>query len=198
MKRRSDECRFCTRRKCYNRIATRDGSFDEIACPKHVDQLEQLAIETVEGDREHITGTEPLQRDQPIESFYRRVDIPYAGMHARYEEALPAVLAVANLLHLRYWLRKSDGPFQGLQGPYVATVAWDDWPTDYYTPFLTSKQYTVIGAKNPVSAMMTAIAGAFIDLKKNADGWRFWCKQLDKQVKEMKDAKEDSGPGSGD
>ena len=39
MKKRKDECLFCTSRRCSYRIVTEDMSYDEVACSKHIDLL---------------------------------------------------------------------------------------------------------------------------------------------------------------
>jgi hypothetical protein len=40
---RPNQCRFCYSRCCYYSIISRDGSFDEVACLRHVRELEQLS-----------------------------------------------------------------------------------------------------------------------------------------------------------
>lgn len=37
------KCAFCTSRSCYERVFTRDGIFDELACRRHVRQLHRLS-----------------------------------------------------------------------------------------------------------------------------------------------------------
>ena len=42
MKKRKDECLFCTSRRCYERVASSEDkgkTYDEIACIKHIENL---------------------------------------------------------------------------------------------------------------------------------------------------------------
>ncbi len=67
---RSDECLFCTRRKCYTRIATNRGGYDEIACREHVRLLEQHAdAHRPHVNRAHISSTAPLKRYGAVEWY---------------------------------------------------------------------------------------------------------------------------------
>ena len=36
-------CAFCTSRSCYERVYTRDGIFDEVACQRHMKHLHRLS-----------------------------------------------------------------------------------------------------------------------------------------------------------
>ena len=68
---RADECFKCTSRRCFTRIKTPYDSwgmpggvvFDEIACRKHVDDLEKHADEVL-GDawRHHLTSGDLVRR----------------------------------------------------------------------------------------------------------------------------------------
>ncbi len=44
-----DRCLFCRSRNCFERVVTRDGLYDEIACSKHVEDLHRHADETRPG-----------------------------------------------------------------------------------------------------------------------------------------------------
>lgn len=66
---RSDQCKFCNRRKCNHRIVTVNLVFDEIACTDHVKELYSLADETLGspgGLRWHIGSTGKLKRGEPV------------------------------------------------------------------------------------------------------------------------------------
>ena len=55
---RSDQCFKCKSRKCYHKIATESGDFNELACQDHFLDLEKHA-DAVLGSktRIHISGT---------------------------------------------------------------------------------------------------------------------------------------------
>jgi len=46
---RKDQCKFCSKRKCYTRIVTPNLGYDELACLDHIKQLEKHADETLNG-----------------------------------------------------------------------------------------------------------------------------------------------------
>lgn len=46
---RPNECLFCASRRCCNRIVTRDGAYDELACQSHGRQLAAHADEALNG-----------------------------------------------------------------------------------------------------------------------------------------------------
>jgi hypothetical protein len=66
---RKDQCLFCGSRSCYERVVRIEEPFyDEIACPKHVDDLhkhvgEKLGNEIGVG-RHYITSTGGLKRGE--------------------------------------------------------------------------------------------------------------------------------------
>jgi len=69
-RRRSNQCRFCTSRRCRTRIVTL--GFDEIACSRHVRDLEALVDQHVLGVRLHQHSSEPLRRvpgDSSVEGY---------------------------------------------------------------------------------------------------------------------------------
>lgn len=63
---RPDQCRFCKSRCCRTRIHTRDYGFDELACYRHIKQLEHLADGTLGINngvmRCHVSSTIPMLR----------------------------------------------------------------------------------------------------------------------------------------
>jgi hypothetical protein len=68
--RRRDQCLFCTSRRCHTRIVadSRTLGFDEVACNRHVRELEQHADATLPKGaiRWHLTGNRPYWRGQPL------------------------------------------------------------------------------------------------------------------------------------
>jgi hypothetical protein len=63
---RKDQCKFCTSRSCYVRIYTDDLSYDEVACNKHIIDLEKHSDRVLgRGNgvmRTHVTGTSKKKR----------------------------------------------------------------------------------------------------------------------------------------
>lgn len=59
---RSNECRFCTSRKCHLRIVSADGRYDEVACHRHIRDLEQDADERSPGVLKHHSSSGELRR----------------------------------------------------------------------------------------------------------------------------------------
>lgn len=56
-------CRFCGSNRCFTRIHTGDGRFDEVACRDHAGMLERLADGTLNGAaRIHTTSSDRLSR----------------------------------------------------------------------------------------------------------------------------------------
>lgn len=46
MKKRKDECQFCSRRKCYNRILrTEEPKYDEVYCYEHAKEAHKACNE---------------------------------------------------------------------------------------------------------------------------------------------------------
>ena len=67
MKKRKDECLLCKSRACYMRIVRKEEPcYDEIACSKHILDLEKHSDETLgKGNgvmRNHIWGSERQKR----------------------------------------------------------------------------------------------------------------------------------------
>lgn len=62
-----DECLFCKRRKCYERVMSTDNgrTYDEIACIDHVEKLYKHSDETAPGIMKYfISSTTPHKRGQ--------------------------------------------------------------------------------------------------------------------------------------
>lgn len=63
-------CRFCSSRKCCTRICTDDLGFDEVACHRHIKELERLADGTLGVSngvkRWHLTSTRTYRRGEPV------------------------------------------------------------------------------------------------------------------------------------
>ena len=69
---RNDKCLFCNSRNCHTRIVTvEDTTYDEIACYKHVEDLEVHSDEilgTKNGVlRMHISSTGKLKRGEKFD-----------------------------------------------------------------------------------------------------------------------------------
>lgn len=63
--RTSGKCLFCNSHKCYTRIYTKNLGYDELACDKHIKQLEAHADETLGSPgtiRMHLSSTGKLMR----------------------------------------------------------------------------------------------------------------------------------------
>lgn len=65
---RPNECRFCTSRKCTLRIVSLAAKFDDIACGRHIRDLEVLADNELGAKngimRAHISGTSHKRRGE--------------------------------------------------------------------------------------------------------------------------------------
>ena len=46
---RKGQCKFCTSRSCYTRIVTPDLKYDEVACRRHIHELELDANKALNG-----------------------------------------------------------------------------------------------------------------------------------------------------
>ena len=69
MKKRKDECLFCSSRTCNTRIVRQnEPKYDEIACYKHIEELEKHSDEVLGYKngvmRHHITSTGQLKRGE--------------------------------------------------------------------------------------------------------------------------------------
>ena len=63
--RTSGQCLFCGSRKCYTRIYTRNLGYDEVACDRHIKELEAHADETLGSPgtlRMHLSSTGTQRR----------------------------------------------------------------------------------------------------------------------------------------
>ena len=68
---RSDECLFCTKRKCHERVVSTDGgwTYDEVACMDHVIMLHHHSDKAAPGVRKHfISSTGNQKRGVPFKS----------------------------------------------------------------------------------------------------------------------------------
>jgi hypothetical protein len=68
-KKRKDECLFCGSRKCHTRIYRRDiPIYDEVACPKHANELEKHSDKTLGIKngvyRNHLSGSRTYKRGE--------------------------------------------------------------------------------------------------------------------------------------
>ena len=62
---RKDKCLFCGSRKCSYRIVTKDMSYDEVACYKHVGEMHQHSDKKIPGAlRWFISSTGSLRRGE--------------------------------------------------------------------------------------------------------------------------------------
>jgi hypothetical protein len=63
---RKTQCLFCTSRRCHHRIVTPDLKFDEIACGRHIKELERHADAILHGAlRTNIVSMGILNRGCP-------------------------------------------------------------------------------------------------------------------------------------
>jgi hypothetical protein len=66
VKKRSDTCIFCHRRRCHFHIYTQDWVYDEVACEEHTLDLEKHADKVLgkKALRIHVTSTRKLKRGE--------------------------------------------------------------------------------------------------------------------------------------
>lgn len=70
MKKRKDECQFCTSRSCYHQIfRDEEPRYDEVYCSKHIEEATQKCDEILGGRgsgiiRTHVSGTSKKKRGQ--------------------------------------------------------------------------------------------------------------------------------------
>jgi|GEM_PF-1906884 len=69
--RRPNQCLFCTSRRCFTRIVTEDGSFDEVACARHVAALERHFDAGGRRTMLHTSGSSKKRRGNVAELFAR-------------------------------------------------------------------------------------------------------------------------------
>ena len=65
MKKRKDECLFCTSRSCYERVVSSDNgqTYDEISCQDHIKDLHKHSDDAAPGVMKHfISSTGRMQR----------------------------------------------------------------------------------------------------------------------------------------
>lgn len=64
-----NQCLFCGSRNCHLRIYTEDLQFDEVACYRHISQLEEHSDNVLGAPgklRWHISGTSKQARSKPV------------------------------------------------------------------------------------------------------------------------------------
>ncbi len=62
-----NECLFCRSRFCYERVVTKDMSYDEVACRSHVKDLHKHSDEKAPGIiKSFISSTGVLKRGVPL------------------------------------------------------------------------------------------------------------------------------------
>jgi hypothetical protein len=59
---RRDECIACTSRSCYERVWTDDGSYDEVSCRRHINDLFRHSDRTIPGVMRHFATSTAKQR----------------------------------------------------------------------------------------------------------------------------------------
>ena len=77
------KCLFCGSRQCYTRIYTRNLGYDEVACDKHVKELERHSDETLGAPgtlRLHLSSTSRLQRGECNEGDWKIASAPNAKL----------------------------------------------------------------------------------------------------------------------
>ena len=68
-KRRNDECLFCSKRKCCERVVSTDGgwTYDEVACSSHIKLLHKHSDGAAPGVMKHfISSTGKMKRKEPF------------------------------------------------------------------------------------------------------------------------------------
>jgi hypothetical protein len=73
------KCLFCVSRKCYTRIYTLNLGYDELACDKHIKELELHSDETLGAPgtvRMHLSSTGRLQRGECNEADWKYASAP--------------------------------------------------------------------------------------------------------------------------
>lgn len=66
---RVDECLFCKKRSCYERVVSTDGgkTYDEVACRDHIRDLHKDSDAKAPGIMKHfITSTHKLRRNSSV------------------------------------------------------------------------------------------------------------------------------------
>jgi hypothetical protein len=76
MKKRKDECLFCSSRSCYSRIVRLVApQYDEVACYKHVEDLEKHSDKVLGYKngvlRNHISSTGRMKRGEMMECLLK-------------------------------------------------------------------------------------------------------------------------------
>jgi len=70
MKKRKDECLFCKKRKCYERVVSsrdRGAAYDEVACEKHKLNMYKDSDERAPKIMKHfISSTAPQKRGELV------------------------------------------------------------------------------------------------------------------------------------
>lgn len=84
------KCLFCGSRKCYTRIYTRNLGYDEVACDKHIKELERHSDETLGAPgtiRMHLSSTASLKRGECNERDWEITSAPNDGTQPRGSDA---------------------------------------------------------------------------------------------------------------
>lgn len=72
MKKRKDECLFCTSRSCYERVVSSEDIgqlYDEIACPNHVKELYKHSDEKAPDVMKYFNSSTGKQKRGDINPF---------------------------------------------------------------------------------------------------------------------------------
>ena len=63
---KNSKCKFCNSRCCHYRIVSQDKTYDEVACDKHIRDLEGDADNVLDGKiRNHISSSAIVSRAIP-------------------------------------------------------------------------------------------------------------------------------------
>jgi len=85
---RSDECLFCGSRSCYYRIHTYGHEYDELACPKHVADLERDADRRASRvPKAHVNSTRVQRRHRDRQRWRPKTRTEYAATMAEVPES---------------------------------------------------------------------------------------------------------------
>ncbi len=73
MKKRKDECQFCTSRTCNHRIVREEEpKYDEVYCCNHSDEAESEADRVLGNPghmRSHLSGNSKYKRGEPLSNW---------------------------------------------------------------------------------------------------------------------------------
>lgn len=91
---RKNQCKFCASRSCYTRIVTPDLSYDEVACRRHVHELEKDADASLNGAlRCNCSSTGKLSRGEEYPAVEQKMHPTNGGLSASDSLSTPATIS---------------------------------------------------------------------------------------------------------